>query len=283
MAERSPRRCRNCSKIFDNTVPRRRKYCDDECRDKYLKAIKLANKADIDAIPSHNAVTPYVKAMRKLAFENLEDDVREVLREETRKQVSLHLKDNILGATEALTALLPAVLAGLATDVDHEDWMRRSRAQALVMKYAFAHKDDPAQTEDRMNINIFHGVPIPDSPFGDRMIERQQDIIEGELEERTIMATSLDPNADPNEVIELPREVFEEFWPVCRSCREHKHPETFAKLSEDQTRGQCRTCEYAQGVRATFRSELKVAPGMPIQHIANETADWDTKEYGPEG
>lgn len=264
--------------MFDNTVPRSRKYCGDDCRKQYLKAIKAANKADIDAVPTAKDITPYVKAMKALAFENLEDEVRETLREETRKQVSQHLKDNILGATEALTALLPLVMEGLGHDVQHEDWMRRSRAQALVMKYAFAHKDDPAATEDRMNINIFHGVPIPDSPFGDRMIEVQTDREERDAEARMVPANLIDPDGDPDEYVELPREFFEQNWPVCNTCRKTLHPDTFSELSDDNTRGICRTCMYAKGVRDTFTS-TKV-PGKGAR--SNETADWDKKEYAPE-
>lgn len=275
---KKPRRCRNCHTIFDNTVPRSRKYCGIKCQKEYLKAIKLARKVD-QGIPAHTDSGVYVEAFKKLAFENLEDDIRETLREETRKQVTQHLKDNILGATEALTALLPSVMNGLAHDIEHEDWMRRSRAQALVMKYAFAYKDAPEQGEDRFNINIIHGVPVPDSPFGDHMIEDQEDRIEAQTEARMVPASEIDPDADPDEYIELPEEQYEARWPRCQTCGGRKHPGTFYQLNKNQTSGQCRTCQYSSGVRTAFKVAHKPGSDKPMN---DETADWDKSLYGPD-
>lgn len=276
----APRKCRNCGKLFDNTIKRSQKYCDADCRKQFLATVKAANKAEIDAMPTPNELSIYTKVMKKLAFENIEDEIRETLREETRKQVTEHLKDNILGATEALTGLLPLVIEGLTNDVQHEDWMRRSRAQAMVMKYSFAYKDAAAEGSDAKNIYIVHNVPVPDTPFGDKMIEAQQDRIEADIEARMVPATDLDATADPNEYVEMPRELYEEFWPTCSSCGERKHPETFSEFSEnDDMVGRCRTCEYTMNVRQAFRTVDKVKPG-PRQ---NEQGDWDTPLYGPEG
>jgi hypothetical protein len=278
---RATRKCRNCGKVFDNTVKRQQKYCGDECRKKYLAMVKAANKAEIDAIPNQKELSTYTKVMKKLAFENIEDEIRETLREETRKQVTEHLKDNILGATEALTGLLPLVLEGLANDVQHEDWMRRSRAQAMVMKYAFAYKDAEAQGNDSRQIYIVHNVPVPDSPLGDRMIEAQQDRIEAESEARMVPATLVDPDADPNEYVELPPEMWEADWPVCITCNERKHPDTFATMSDrDPLKGRCRTCEYTQEIRSAFRSGYETTGRGRGQ---NEQSDWNTAEFGPEG
>lgn len=275
-----PRKCRNCGKAFDNTIKRSQKYCDAECRKTFLATVKAANRAEIDAMPTPRELSTYTKVMKKLAFENIEDEIRETLREETRKQVTEHLKDNILGATEALTALLPMVLTGLADDVQHEDWMRRSRAQAMVMKYAFAYKDADPQGTDSKVINIIHNVPVPDSPFGDLMIEAEQDKIEANVEARMVPASTIDPDADPNEYVEIPVEEWEKTWPTCITCNERKHPDAFYSIKPDNPQsGRCQTCEYAEGVRYAFKNHQPLGRGR----YNNETADWDKPLYGPDG
>lgn len=167
-----------------------------------------------------------VKA-RQLAFGNLEDEVREVMRDEIRKTVTQAVKDNVLGAAEVMTHLLPSVLAGLAQDVQSEDWMVRSRAQAIVLKYAMPFGEEKVEKDDLRIINVIHNVPIPDSPLGE--------VVEGEL------------LALPDGV-----ERFEADWPACAICHERKHPDTGAWQSNGTNGTEkwvCRACEVRKSIK----------------------------------
>jgi hypothetical protein len=226
---------------------KRRKYCDINCRKGYMRAVRAAAKAEINATVStkdqSQAITPYVKAAKALAFDGMEDEIRDTLREEVRAQVKTHLQDNILGAVEAMTALLPMVLVRLAEDVDHPDWMRSSRAQNLLLKYAIAFKDTTADDkDDTRRIEIYHNVPIPEGPLGDRMIEAvdsHAEIIEAQ-------------SGDPNEFVDLPPEDFEVSWPSCTICEQRKHPNTFVEINPELMTGLCRSCSFAKGIKTNF-------------------------------
>jgi hypothetical protein len=233
------------------------RYCNESCRKQFARAVQKAADLGIDAVPGardqSQAVTPYVKAARKLAFPGLEDEIRDTLRAEVRDQVRQHLKDNILGCVEALTALLPEVLVKLGDDVQSGDWMRSSRAQSLILKYAFMFKDTEPQDGDSKVINIYHGVPVPDTPMGDRMREIvDRNIAEAE-KPKEIPAILIDPDADEDAVIELPREEYERFYPECDDCGDVKPPETFAVIRKDDPgRGLCRSCYYQSEVKKRF-------------------------------
>jgi len=253
------RRCRNCGDPLPETAHKNMKYCTEACRKQFGRTVNGAKRAGIDATPgprdTSQAITPAVKAARALAFEGMEDEIRDTLRAEVRDQVRQHLKDNILGGVEALTALLPEVLVRLGEDVEHPDWMRSSRAQALILKYVFMFKDTETADGDSKTINIFHGVPVPDSPLGERMkevaLQHEQDIIDGEVV--TLPAQAIDPDLPDDEVVELPREAFELLYPQCDDCGDVKPPEVFAMIhDQDPGRGLCRSCEYQRQIKESF-------------------------------
>lgn len=279
MALKSPRRCRFCGNQLPSSAHHNVRYCNDSCRKKFARDVNKLAKAGIDGVPgpknTSQAVTPAVKAARALAFEGMEDEIRDTLRAEVRAQVTQHLKDNILGAVEALTALLPEVLVKLGEDVQHGDWMRSSRAQALILKYAMNFKDVEASDADARTINIFHGVPIPDTALGERMreiVERDEALLDAP---KQISAQLIDPDAPEDEVIDLPREAYELFYPECKVCGDVKPPETFALIDdEDPGIGLCRSCEYEKQVRKSFHdshnSPKDVLPEGPASLIEQD-------------
>ena len=265
-----PHRCRNCGEPLTappgKSLDRRKKYCDEACRKQFGRTVNKAAAAGLgDVKPGmardrSQAVTPYVKAARSLAFEGMEDEIRDTLRAEVRDQVRQHLKDNILGGVEALTALLPEVLVRLGEDVEHPDWMRSSRAQSLILKYVFMFKDTEAADGDSKTINIYHGVPVPDTPLGDAMKKvadkHLQDVIDGEVVQ--LPGHLIDPDLPDDEIVELPREAFEQFYPQCVDCGDIKPPDTFAKLHDtDDMKGLCRSCDYQRNVKRGFKRKDK--------------------------
>lgn len=146
--------------------------------------------------------------MRALAFENLGDEVREVLRQEIREQISQHVKDNVLGAAEVMTQMLPEAMAAMKQDLESEDWMARSRAYALVMKYAMQFAEADPKDQGNQNIVVVSGVPTPDTPLGHAVVEHYEEL----------------PRASAS--VEAGEEVeeFEKEWPKCHYCKQRKPP-----------------------------------------------------------
>lgn len=237
--------CRNCGKTLltpldEGRQGRQRKYCNTTCARQFRATAQKMIKAGLDEPPEDpnqaergHAMTPYVRAMRQLAFNSgIEDEIRETLREEVRSQVKQHLKDNILGGVEALTALLPDVILRLGDDLRSEDWMRSARAQSLVLKYTAAFKETEATEGSSRSIHIYHGVPVPDTKMGERM-----------------RITIAQAEGDDDDVVEAPVESFETDWPMCQECAQRKHPDTFATLTEAGDKGYCRSCHYQRTIR----------------------------------
>ena len=167
--------------------------------------------------------------MRSLAFENLGDEVREVLRQEIREQISQHVKDNVLGAAEVMTTMLPTAMAALKTDLESEDWMSRSRAYALVMKYAMSFAEADAKDDRNQNIVVVSGVPTPDTPLGHAYAEEVVTIEDSHIEE------------------------FERGWPECHYCRQRKPSGNMYEESHGADRKVkrlvCTSCQVAKAYK----------------------------------
>jgi hypothetical protein len=166
--------------------------------------------------------------MRHLAFDRLDDEVREVLREEVRAQITQHVRDNMLGAVEVLTNMLPLGLAAIHKDLQSPDWVERRDAYKILLQYAMKMPDVDPNANDSRVLNIITNVPIPDTPLGKRV-------------EHYI--------ANPDEIIDLGPEEFEKDWPTCASCAERKHPSTFYTVGGGRE-DVCKTCHYKTLIRS---------------------------------
>jgi hypothetical protein len=154
----------------------------------------------------------------------IEDDyVREILQQAIRDTVTEAIKDNLIGAGEILTGMLPKVLAGLMADLESKDWMIRSRAQAAVLKYAMEFKDKEGKDGDLGVIRVVHNVALPDTPLGTATAGEVEAIEAGQEAEAI--------------------EAFEADWPKCSRCQERKHPDTM-HLSEHGN--YCSSCRLTQ-------------------------------------
>ena len=220
--------CLNCGEKLPEDSRASRKYCDDHCR---KESHRLAG--------GKGKITEQREIARKLAFENIQDEVREVLRQEIREQITQHVHDNVLGAAESMTHLLPEAMAALKQDLESEDWMARSRAYALVMKYAMSFKDTEPKDGGNQNIVVVSGVPTPDTPFGHAVVEHYEELPR---------ASEGIPAEEYEEASGV--EDFEKDWPKCYSCKAHKHPSNMRK-HDDRGRYICTSCsitrEYKRG------------------------------------
>jgi hypothetical protein len=183
------------------------------------------------------------KQMRALAFENLQDEVREVLREEIRETINQHVKDNVLGAAEVMTHMLPEAMAAVKQDLESEDWMARSRAYALVMKYAMAFGQADAKEDKPTNIVVVSGVPTPDTPLGHAVVEQYEQLPNA--------SASYDDETVEGEVVE----DFERGWPKCHYCHQRKHPANMTAESHGAGKGERNVCTSCSVARHYKRGE----------------------------
>ena len=233
--------CRKCSKPMEN-VRTNRKYCSSACRTSATRKIQrgLAKGRE------HNTYSEELKDMISLAFSaDSLDVIRDVFREEIRQNISQAVHDNILGAAEVMTHMLPKTLAALNNDLESQDWMVRSRAQALVLKYSMAFKEADTSNKDLGVLRLVHGAAVPDTPLGERVAD--------------YVVNHVEP--------------FEESWPVCCKCKVRKHPEAMNVQSGGWEEGNikvvCKSCEAR-------KSLMRKSPGQEIG-VSN---DLDNKFYG---
>jgi hypothetical protein len=180
-----------------------------------------------------NKISDAKRQMRALAFENLQDEVREVLREEIRETINQHVKDNVLGAAEVMTHMLPEAMAAVKQDLESEDWMARSRAYALVMKYAMSFGAADAKEDKPTNIVVVSGVPTPDTALGHAVVEQYEAL----------------PRASEAVVEGEVVESFERDWEKCHYCHSRKHPANMSTESHgagEKTRPVCTSCSVAR-------------------------------------
>ena len=145
--------------------------------------------------------------------------VRETLQQAIRDVVTEAVSDNLVGAGEILTGLLPKTLAGLAIDLDSEDWMIRSRAQQAVLKYAMEFRNKESKDVDLGTIQVVHNVALPGTPLG-RATAGEIEVLESKND--TVI------------------EHFERDWPTCAKCGDRKHPDTmYDEPSGDQWCSSC--------------------------------------------
>lgn len=224
--------CLACGALLPEPRKATRKYCDDKCRARFQRAVAVKDEEGTAL-----KISDAKKQMRALAFENLNDEVRQVLREEIREQISQHVKDNVLGAAEVMTHMLPQAMAAVKQDLESEDWMARSRAYALVMKYAMQFSEADAKDDKPQNIVVVSGVPTPDTPLGHAVVEQ--------VEALPRASASYDDEEIEGEVIE----DFERDWPKCHYCHQRKPEANMNRESHgegNKSRWVCTSCSVAR-------------------------------------
>lgn len=207
--------CKWCQRPFTNRLAYEPRFCNELCKEKYDR-----NQGIVPKVGGRND-SQLQRTAKALAFDNLYDPVRDLVREEVRATITQRVKDNVLGMTELLSDMLPLVLNGLAVDLQSEDVFIRQKAQALILKYVMPLKNEEAVADDSRTLNVIHRVAVPDTVLGEA--------VEAEL-------AALPPGV----------EAFEKDWPVCYVCNERKNPAT----GDDTTHGwRCTACKYRERAR----------------------------------
>ncbi len=221
-----PRTCQQCTNPLPEDSSKLRKYCSKRCREAFGRERISKHKASIEKSAKRSPVTPAMKQFREL-MEDGDPFVRETLQEALRDVVTMAVADNLIGAGEILTGMLPKALAGIAVDLESKDWMIRSRAQAAVLKYAMEFRDKDAKDLDLGTIQVVHQVAIPGTPLGSATVDHvEAKVIEGEV-----------------------IESYELEWPVCYRCHERKHPGTVRDTPAGTVCTSCMLADnYARGM-----------------------------------
>lgn len=252
------RKCRNCEAPLDGDT--RRRYCSDECKRDFNTrwndpdSPEVVSPGGVPAPKGPRAVPEYVRAARELAERKLrdmtvlDDEVREVMREEIRKHITSHVKDKVLGATDLMASMLPLAMARLFEDLESNDWARYSRASAIVMRYTMMIANQDAEGQDLGRITVLHQIPgqdpveheLPDTPLGRSVAEH--------VERRAIEARAMtaDTIYDPDDP-----EPFEADWPVCHVCKQRKHPDNVREHDASRGRVICSTCKHRRDMETS--------------------------------
>lgn len=225
------RECVWCKGPMPTSADGERRTCSTECG-KAFAANKGRRKIDSTEIAAAKVMTPAMREFREL-MEKDDDYVRELLQEVVRDSVTQVVQDNVVGAAEVITSLLPEALASVAKDLKSKDWNIRKTARSEVLKYAMLFKDKDGSDDDLGTIQVVHQVSLPDTPIGHRVAE--------ELE--------VDDHDDSVE-------AFEQGWPVCIHCGERKHPDAMRYKGSHGT-ATCSSCFLSH--------QLKIDRGHEIE------------------
>jgi len=233
--------CRNCKAPLDGDT--RRRYCSNGCKKQFNYRVGEGKSTS----PDIRTVPEYVKQARALAERKLadmtvlDDEVREVMREEIRKHITERVKDRVLGATDLMGEMLPLAMARLYEDLESADWARYSRAAAIVMRYTMMIANADADGSDLGRITVVHEIPgqdpvefvLPDTELGHA--------VAGEIQKRLPASFDSEKVYDPDQP-----EAFEAEWSACYTCHERKHPDALRIHDHkgDVTRYICVTCKY---------------------------------------
>ena len=231
MAIKKERQCVVCEEAIHWSDPPNKIYCSRACASKRYYQRKRAKKMGERKKDKWTHLTPAMREFRSLINEQ-DPFVRETLQQAIRDVVTEAVGDNLTGAGEIITGLLPKTLAGIAVDLDSSDWMIRSRAQQMVMKYAMEFKDKDKSDTDLGNITVVHSVALPGTPLG-RATAGEIQTIEAESHDSVI-------------------EYFERDWPVCVSCGDRKHPDAMYDAEDIGLR--CSSCHLS----AAFHAEQEM-------------------------
>lgn len=231
MDEHTAKNCLTCGRKLKD-APRHRKFCGSACRQRNHRRVNKA-KADKNLKMSITKTAPeHIKDMVYLAFgADSMDVVRQVMREEIRSNITQAVQDNVLGAAEMMTQMLPKALGGLLLDLNNQDYYVRGRAQQLVLKYAMPLINTDGDEKDLGKLKVIHEVSTPNTPLGERVAE----------------------HVDESEAYV---EEFEKYWPVCESCHVRKHPDAMYVVGHNngKPRLRCKPCSVRRAIEIKQRA-----------------------------
>lgn len=263
--------CRACGTALPEDSDRRRKYCDDACRKRFERQVKkeaeeLAEYGYDDqklllARPGENGfgsrITETTRLMRRMAIERLDDEVRTEMRQQISETITPIVRDKIYGAANAMAELLPIALAGIAIDLESDDWMIRGRARDALLKYVMPFAKLEAQRAGDGKFIMEHTLVPYDGTGGTpapvEMVEKVKQLAAEEAGESDL------------------REV-DDAWPTCDRCERQLppgagrfldtagHPGAYPDTPAPERKWVCRTCLAIQNLDRDARRPPRGTP-----------------------
>lgn len=254
------KRCRMCDGPMTDKAPRA-KYCSEVCRKKFQRHFAAQQKENQRVRYEANSkggssvgIPDYVQKAREIVqadFDKagkLDDEVRELMREEIRAGIRGRVIENVERAAEQMTTMLPLAMARIMQDLDSESWPERSRAYALIMRYGMPLMDaKPKPGQDDTTVTIVHHIPVVETAFGERFTEEYVD--QPAPGRRVPRDAPYDPS-DP--------EPWEADWPICDGCKNRVHPDnvktTKGTTPDGTVRPLCTACDYKKSMTRFARN-----------------------------
>lgn len=213
-------------------------YCGSTCRANHSRERTRKRKvaAKKRSLPEHIRDMKALIKNDSIAFEA----IREVYDEAFRENLTTHVKDNVLGALEIMSDMLPKALARLLEDLDSQDPLDRQRAYQILFKYIMPFQHAEGKDANLGNLTVIHQVPIPNTNVGEKVLD--------EIENPSLRA----PYED--ELIE------------CCKCHEAKHHQVM--LTFGNGRWMCQSCN----AREKYKNGINGAGLPPSIELADELA-----------
>lgn len=155
MAHRPARRCSECGKSLEGLAASA-KTDSPKCRS--------ARSRRIGRIKKQNAETahldPEQRELRSIVENELEDQAKEVAREELRPVVREAMTEDVMRSIQSLVSLTPRVVEAISEDLDAEDPNVRQRAYSLIARYLFG-KDTLVAPQDGSPSGLVVNFQLP--------------------------------------------------------------------------------------------------------------------------
>lgn len=130
MAHRPARRCSECGKSLEGKSAAS-KTCSAKCRAARHRRLARVKRDNVER--AHH--TPESRELASIIEGEIEDQAKEVAREELRPVVREAMTEEVMRAISGMVGLLPRVVEAIAEDLDAEDPNVRQRAYSLAARY----------------------------------------------------------------------------------------------------------------------------------------------------
>ncbi len=162
--------CVFCGEPLPKEKHPRQKFCSKSHADKHNHRVKAARRKGGKA----SALSPLYKRVAELMGEELivAEELRPVINDILRENITQHVKDSALGTFEILANLMPKALAALNQDLESRDPLERTRAAMFLSKLFLSMKDiEPGPRQSPPTLEIITNVNVPQGPAGEVFLE----------------------------------------------------------------------------------------------------------------
>lgn len=172
MAHRPARRCSECGKTLEGKTAAA-KTCSAKCRAARHRRLARIQRDNVEK--AHH--TPETRELRSIVDGEIEDQAKEVAREELRPVVREAMTEEVMRAISGMVGLLPRVVEAISEDLDAEDPNVRQRAYSLAARYLLGKDTLVApESEHQGGLTVNFQLPRP----GDEDSDDEAPVVDAE-------------------------------------------------------------------------------------------------------